>query len=341
MILIALQESMSNDSKVKSLLQETILTLCRASIEFKTELRIEGVIGITIDRDRVILVSLHTTEKPRDQCKDNGTVRLLTRDRDDHVAEKSTRDERAARRAVVGSRLVSDVSLNTSCNAVSDTEEGDSSMMLDHNNDDDQEDQTDIKPCIDNEHDVTGDEVAHSCSNELADNVICSVQNTSGETILNVFSASKRVKSFKTEVKSAPRHKRRVLTSTTIQPVPKLSFAKRIEAIQLYEKMQSSIKVAQHLGVGKDQIRRILSHKDQLLAHAQHDADGLHFTTRKKSLPFLKRVEAIHLYDVLKSTKKVAKHFGVGPTQIRDILKRRQELLSMAGETNEMDSSQP
>lgn len=45
--------------KVKALLAETVTLLCRDGLRFKSEVRIEGLIGITIDHEQVVLVNIN------------------------------------------------------------------------------------------------------------------------------------------------------------------------------------------------------------------------------------------------------------------------------------------
>jgi hypothetical protein len=45
--------------KVKALLAETITLLCKNGLKFSTELRIEGLIGVTVDNDKILLVNIN------------------------------------------------------------------------------------------------------------------------------------------------------------------------------------------------------------------------------------------------------------------------------------------
>ena len=47
--------------RMKVLLVEAIATLCRNGLQFKEELNVEGLIGITVDKSDVFLVSVRET----------------------------------------------------------------------------------------------------------------------------------------------------------------------------------------------------------------------------------------------------------------------------------------
>jgi len=51
----------ADQQRVKSLLSETILLLCKNGLNFNKELSIEGLIGITLDQEEVFLVSIKET----------------------------------------------------------------------------------------------------------------------------------------------------------------------------------------------------------------------------------------------------------------------------------------
>ena len=44
---------------MKSMLSEAITVLCKASLEFRREFHIEGLIGITLDNEEIFLVNLN------------------------------------------------------------------------------------------------------------------------------------------------------------------------------------------------------------------------------------------------------------------------------------------
>lgn len=50
-----------DQEKVKALLSEAITVLCKSGLKYKSELNVEGLIGITIDRNEVVLVSVRET----------------------------------------------------------------------------------------------------------------------------------------------------------------------------------------------------------------------------------------------------------------------------------------
>ena len=45
--------------KLKDILTDTIMTLCRNGLNYQEELRIEGLLGITIDREDIFLVNIN------------------------------------------------------------------------------------------------------------------------------------------------------------------------------------------------------------------------------------------------------------------------------------------
>jgi RNase P subunit RPR2 len=53
-----------DQQRVKTLLAETITLLCKSGLRFSSELRVEALIGITIDQNEVFLVSLNETMHP-------------------------------------------------------------------------------------------------------------------------------------------------------------------------------------------------------------------------------------------------------------------------------------
>ena len=51
----------ADQQRIKSLLTETITLLCKNGLHFKTEFCIEGLLGITLDRDNVFLININET----------------------------------------------------------------------------------------------------------------------------------------------------------------------------------------------------------------------------------------------------------------------------------------
>jgi hypothetical protein len=52
--------SLSEDQlKVKALLAETVTLLCKNGLKYSSELRIEGLIGVTIDNDKILLINFN------------------------------------------------------------------------------------------------------------------------------------------------------------------------------------------------------------------------------------------------------------------------------------------
>ena len=47
--------------KVKQLLTDAVTLLCKSSLRFEEEVSVEGLIGITVDRKEIILVSIRET----------------------------------------------------------------------------------------------------------------------------------------------------------------------------------------------------------------------------------------------------------------------------------------
>jgi CENP-B N-terminal DNA-binding domain len=340
---------MSTDSKVKALLRETILTLCRGSIDFKSEMRIEAVIGITVDHDKVLLVSLHQTEKLGESVESREEILGCHVDKpsEDYSVKQGVEIENCRSTRVASNKcsrikknganrqklLMSKSASKLSC------QNGKIELGV-HNTTDMQFDWSKdavVKQLINDESDsnlpLIGDvtDEGNNMGNTDSDVFIGSVQDDSREIIPDRTLKSNR--KFKKFIGKSHAF------TTGVQSKSQLTFAKRIEAIRMYEKIGSSLRVAKYLGITDGQVRRILYRKDELLAHASSGAEGIEFTAKKKRLTFSQRVEAIHLYDTLQSTNKVAQHFGVGATQIRDILKCRRELLSMTRESNERETT--
>jgi len=68
--------------QVKTLLAETVTLLCKNGLKFSKELRIEALIGITIDNDEVVLINLNETLQqnvvvPEVASKQKGKVMLV------------------------------------------------------------------------------------------------------------------------------------------------------------------------------------------------------------------------------------------------------------------------
>ena len=63
--------------RVKTLLEETIVLLCKNGINFKSCMKIDGLIGITYDEDNIFLINLHqmiscgNLSKQSSQCQDD------------------------------------------------------------------------------------------------------------------------------------------------------------------------------------------------------------------------------------------------------------------------------
>lgn len=45
--------------RIKSILKEAIVNMCNSGLYYQTEMRIEGLLGITLDRREVIIVNVH------------------------------------------------------------------------------------------------------------------------------------------------------------------------------------------------------------------------------------------------------------------------------------------
>ena len=64
--------------RMRMLLDQAITTLCRSGLQYKTNLKVEGLIGITLDEEDVILVNLNRsfkTQNEQDHTSDAGTHR--------------------------------------------------------------------------------------------------------------------------------------------------------------------------------------------------------------------------------------------------------------------------
>ena len=49
----------SAENSVKVLLRDTILALCRNTLAYRSNVSVEGLIGVTLDEDEIILVSIN------------------------------------------------------------------------------------------------------------------------------------------------------------------------------------------------------------------------------------------------------------------------------------------
>lgn len=99
----------SNDSSlVKALLTETIAMICKNSLSFRTELNIEALIGITIDRNDVFLVSIREAVSAPESKNSTGQHD----DGDGQTAPQSTVGSPAGQ-AVEGPHQPGNVSENT------------------------------------------------------------------------------------------------------------------------------------------------------------------------------------------------------------------------------------
>ena len=49
----------SAENSVKVLLRDTILALCRNTLAYRSKVSVEGLIGVTLDEDEIILVSIN------------------------------------------------------------------------------------------------------------------------------------------------------------------------------------------------------------------------------------------------------------------------------------------
>lgn len=78
-----------DQERVKSLLSETIMLLCRNGLHFSNELNIEALIGITLDHDEVFLVSVKETIQSGNGVSDREKKRKQE-DKDDRVSEIET-----------------------------------------------------------------------------------------------------------------------------------------------------------------------------------------------------------------------------------------------------------
>ena len=74
--------------KLKKLLSEAIPLLCKNGVAFKDEFSIEALIGITLDRDKVMLVSINETV--RSDCAQQEADSQLGDAEEDYVQEKTT-----------------------------------------------------------------------------------------------------------------------------------------------------------------------------------------------------------------------------------------------------------
>ncbi|ELT96439.1 hypothetical protein CAPTEDRAFT_221201 [Capitella teleta] len=69
------QERAEEQERLRSVLMETVLLLCKSSLSYEHSLSVQGVIGITMD-DQVMLV--HVNEKVQEQAKEAGKRRKRT-----------------------------------------------------------------------------------------------------------------------------------------------------------------------------------------------------------------------------------------------------------------------
>jgi hypothetical protein len=72
-----------NQERVKQVLVETIVVLCRNSLQFSRELKVQGLLGITLDDNEVFLIHID-----KSYLCDNGTLTKL-------VTEKVTENDQS------------------------------------------------------------------------------------------------------------------------------------------------------------------------------------------------------------------------------------------------------
>ena len=105
-----------DQQRIQSMLLSTVSMLCRNGVQFQRELKVEGLIGITIDNDKVFLV--HIDEKMCSATQDTQIAMTVTESRkrtnEDSVQARSKHSGPQSAHSVVeikplGSDLLSDV----------------------------------------------------------------------------------------------------------------------------------------------------------------------------------------------------------------------------------------
>lgn len=64
----------ADQQRVRALLTETVALLCRNGLNFKSELCIEGLIGVTLDREEIFLVNIKETVKVNSPASSNESI---------------------------------------------------------------------------------------------------------------------------------------------------------------------------------------------------------------------------------------------------------------------------
>ena len=69
--------------RIQSLLREAVTMLCKNSLPYKQELCVEGLLGITLDKEDIFLVNIKEILKPHEIVDDSSDSRVFSRERSD------------------------------------------------------------------------------------------------------------------------------------------------------------------------------------------------------------------------------------------------------------------
>ena len=111
-----------DQDRLRSLMVETITLLCKSGLHFKSELSVEGLIGITVDSEEVFLVSLKETVKAALHSDESTSV-------DSGYAKASRRKRRHSRDRLFDGPDSDDCTMSVESHADS-FEDSDSSLSL-------------------------------------------------------------------------------------------------------------------------------------------------------------------------------------------------------------------
>ena len=73
---MALRDVEGAFARMKQILTASIVDLCHGGLSFSAEMRIEGLLGITLDRNNVLLVNINEVWAAPPQCVNNNYLRL-------------------------------------------------------------------------------------------------------------------------------------------------------------------------------------------------------------------------------------------------------------------------
>ena len=86
-------------AEIKNLLTNAVPLLCKKGLSFSTEMSVEALIGITLDKNNVILVNIKETLLPNDRIDENSAS-----DCESVTNENSGNDRRSLKRSFCETR---------------------------------------------------------------------------------------------------------------------------------------------------------------------------------------------------------------------------------------------